>query len=312
MSGALAPEQVLHLLDYLTWFETPAQDRWCEAAEYIGRRVDHLPAPSAQACHATASAFRPGRLYRAKYDLLTVLHPDDWLAFMNMGYAGTRSPMSDDQAPERRIRSLAAGLYRRAIGEVPMTGAEVLEVGCGRGGGAALVADGYPVRSVTAVDFSLRSVEFCTHVHRRAPVSFVCADACRLPFPDRRFDRVLTVETTHCLTRPQSFWDEARRVLRPGGLVVLADEWPADRVEELDAQVEAAGLRVLERQDITDGVLRSLDQLPRHVDALLSALPEGPVRRMYRRFYRQRVGGDSANLYRSGRFVYLRVLAGRP
>ncbi|MEU2630101.1 hypothetical protein, partial [Kitasatospora sp. NPDC007106] len=72
----------------------------------------------------------------------------------------------------------------------------------------------------------------------------------------------------------------------------------------------AAGLCVEAVEDITAGVLRSLDRLPAEAARLLGTLDEGP-RAAYARFFADRVGRDSAGLYRSGRCVYLRLHARR-
>ncbi|HKZ42949.1 MAG TPA: class I SAM-dependent methyltransferase, partial [Candidatus Hodarchaeales archaeon] len=42
-----------------------------------------------------------------------------------------------------------------------------------------------------------------------------------LPFPDQSFDYVLSVEVIEHLAKPDQFLSEIRRVLRPGGIIVL-------------------------------------------------------------------------------------------
>ena len=53
------------------------------------------------------------------------------------------------------------------------------------------------------------------------PGTDVIGDAQTLPFQSNSFDCLLASEVLEHLANPQSFVDEARRVLRPGGLVVL-------------------------------------------------------------------------------------------
>ncbi len=49
------------------------------------------------------------------------------------------------------------------------------------------------------------------------------ADAQALPFRDSSFDNIVAVDVLHHLERPQRFFSEAARVLRPGGRIVLVE-----------------------------------------------------------------------------------------
>jgi len=54
-------------------------------------------------------------------------------------------------------------------------------------------------------------------------------DAEDLPFRDRSFDVVILFEALYYLPRPERFFSEARRVLRPGGQLLISTvncEWP--------------------------------------------------------------------------------------
>ncbi|WP_448509367.1 class I SAM-dependent methyltransferase [Immundisolibacter sp.] len=44
----------------------------------------------------------------------------------------------------------------------------------------------------------------------------------RLPWPDGRFDAALNALSVQYLTRPQEVYDEVARVLRPGGIAIIA------------------------------------------------------------------------------------------
>jgi len=94
----------------------------------------------------------------------------------------------------------------------------VLEVGCGPGRFAALLASlGY---RVTAVDpFSFPEWDI---IKKRTAVSFmdqVRAEA--LPFESASFDHVTCIATLHYVANPAAALDEMRRVIRPGGRLVI-------------------------------------------------------------------------------------------
>ena len=58
-----------------------------------------------------------------------------------------------------------------------------------------------------------------------APWNDVAADGLRLPFRSDSFDTILGVDVLHHLARPRMFFEEAARVLAPGGCVAMAEPW---------------------------------------------------------------------------------------
>jgi SAM-dependent methyltransferase len=105
----------------------------------------------------------------------------------------------------RRVRDHV----RRRVG--PLTGRDVLEVGCGEGHMFA----GTGTRPVQ-MDVSMTRL-------RRAPGArwLICADAYALPFRAESFRMVLLAAILEHTREPWRILAEARRVLKPGGTVVI-------------------------------------------------------------------------------------------
>lgn len=194
-------------------------------------------------------------------------------AFMNYGYApldGSDANLGAELAshPDR----FGLQLYDKVAGAVDLSGMEVLEVGCGRGGGAAFVFERLGPRTVTGIDLAEKAIARCRADYQRPGLAFVAGDAENLPFPDASFDVVLNVESSHCYPDVRRFLDEAYRVLRPGGLLLLADVrhtvlpqgakdalMPQEDVAQLREQIGASRFRTQEEEeDITANVLRAL------------------------------------------------------
>jgi ubiquinone/menaquinone biosynthesis C-methylase UbiE len=98
-----------------------------------------------------------------------------------------------------------------------------LDVGCGNGAAALLVADTFGVRAV-GVDVDPEQIALArSAAGDRADVLFLTADATSLPFENGRFDIVATNKTTHHVTRWSSALAEMRRVLKLHGYLVYAD-----------------------------------------------------------------------------------------
>ena len=102
-------------------------------------------------------------------------------------------------------------------------GKTVLEVGSGRGGGAAFVAKYLRPKSMIGIDYADRSVRFCRRAYELPNLSFAPGDAEHMPFDDASFDVVLNVESSHCYPDMARFVAEAARVLRPAGRLLFAD-----------------------------------------------------------------------------------------
>ena len=119
-------------------------------------------------------------------------------------------------SPEREAR------YRWAAG---LAGSgRVLDAGCGRGVGTAILAE--RAREAIGVDLSPPAVEAAQRKHGDR-ARFEPADVRDLPFADGEFDVAVCFETLQRLENPETALDELRRVLRPDGLLLVSAPNPA-------------------------------------------------------------------------------------
>lgn len=87
-----------------------------------------------------------------------------------------------------------------------------LEVGCGRGAFQNMV------ENYTGIDIT-------ESVRRFHTKSFVQTSATSLPFEDNHFDAIWSYAVLEHIPNPELALTEMRRVLRPGGLLLLAPAW---------------------------------------------------------------------------------------
>ena len=104
----------------------------------------------------------------------------------------------------------------------PEPGQRWLEAACGPGVVARALA---PLTGeVRGVDLTPRMIELAgreaAHLQN---VSFAVGDATHLPDPDGAYDGVIARFTIHHVPVPRRLVDELARVVKPGGVVVLAD-----------------------------------------------------------------------------------------
>lgn len=110
----------------------------------------------------------------------------------------------------------------RAFGDQPI---RVLDVGCGTGIFAAHLRAAFPKASIWGIDLvagmlSKGAARWRAHADRVLPVQ---ADSERLPFGDGAFDVVTCANSFHHYPDQQRAVCEMRRVLRPGGRLILVD-----------------------------------------------------------------------------------------
>lgn len=112
----------------------------------------------------------------------------------------------------------------------------VLEVACGTGSAGAQLVRALPDASYTGVDLSPFYIDVARE--RLGPsgqASFVVANAEALPLLGESFDAVFSVYLFHELPRNarRKVWSEMRRVLRPGGCLVIEDSLQPQDAGEL-------------------------------------------------------------------------------
>ena len=173
------------------------------------------------------------------------------------------------------MRDVAARLLR--LSGIAPTGT-MLDVGCGSGQTMAWFRSLYPGWETAGVDVAPEAVAAA----RRMGAAVSCASGLALPFGDRSVDLVITLDVVQHL--PLRGGDlaalaEIRRVLRPGGLLLLRTNAQATpRVEddiaanfhkyepaELEAKLHATGFEVMRLSRI-NGLL-GLAEIPRELRA---------------------------------------------
>ena len=102
-------------------------------------------------------------------------------------------------------------------------GTTVLDVGCGIGGSSRILAQDYGF-SVTGVTISPQQVKRAQELTPHGvDANFIVDDAMNLSFPDASFDVVWSVEAGPHMPDKAVFAQELLRVLKPGGVLVVAD-----------------------------------------------------------------------------------------
>jgi SAM-dependent methyltransferase len=174
--------------------------------------------------------------------------------------------------PDESLRAWAELIAACSPAPVP----DVLDVGAGTGMFAMALARWIVVRTVVAVEVSPAML---AHSVRHEKVRYVAADAAALPLAGARFDLALLSRVIHHLPDRRRAGVELKRVLRPGGAVlvrttvrerldsIVYEYWPELRAldtrrfpseAEIISDFTAAGLRATGVLSFRQPVQRSL------------------------------------------------------
>jgi MPBQ/MSBQ methyltransferase len=112
-------------------------------------------------------------------------------------------------------------LMERLCGFVPRDARRLLDAGCGLGAGTRWMADTFRDTSIVGINCSPAQLDRCRELAPGIP--FVTMDAAALEFEDESFDAIVSVEAAMHFETRRSFFEEAHRVLVPGGRLILSD-----------------------------------------------------------------------------------------
>jgi phthiocerol/phenolphthiocerol synthesis type-I polyketide synthase E len=180
--------------------------------------------------------------------------------FLNYGYVSLgEGDEARFEVPAQVFNRNSVRLAFELIGSTQLNDRKVLDVGCGRGGTVALLAETFGA-TATGVDLSPEAIAFCRTTHGHA-TQFEVGDAEHLPVDDGSFEVVTNMESSHTYPNLRAFFTEVRRVLANRGVFLYTDLLPVQRWAEVRMLLESLGLHAENERDITANVLASCDDV---------------------------------------------------
>lgn len=240
----------------------------------------------------------------------------DW-TLMNYGYAPLAGEAFASPVPIAAEESYNLNLYWRIATSgrngTALDGLSVLEIGSGRGGGAAFIAQHLRPAQLVGADIAPSATALAAARYAAIDnLHFKTDDAEALALNTASFDIVINIESIHCYAQPERFLAEVARVLKPGGELLFAGF--AARGHAYDRLIEAfnsSALRLERLDDITANIAAALDADEARKRAFLDKNVRGALKSFALGAYAMQ-GSPMRTALDAGATVYIAALLTKP
>lgn len=134
----------------------------------------------------------------------------------------------------------------------PSTHLKVLDAGTGTARIPIIIAQARSQWKITGIDLAESMLELgrknVIAAGLAEKIRLETVDAKQMPYDDNSFDVVISNSLVHHLPNPLSFLSEVKRVILPGGAVLIRDLLRPKTVEEMNAMVKEVGAEYDEHQ----------------------------------------------------------------
>ena len=230
--------------------------------------------------------------YKLWYGYLSLIDKNADIIFMNYGYSKDNYKIELEETDEKNRYSIQ--LYHLVATGADIEGKDILEVGCGRGGGLSYINRYLKPNFATGVDLNKKAINFCNKNYSTERIKFLQANAQKLNFQENSFDIIINVESSHRYSRVDLFMDEVYRILKPGGFFLFADFGDNMEIEKLKTQFVKSNLKIVKSENITDNVIEALSLSAPDREKLIREILPKFLQNMGRSFAAMR--GTSTNI----------------
>jgi SAM-dependent methyltransferase len=164
-----------------------------------------------------------------EWESITNKQPDE--AFLHLGHWEHPPLVSSPEELRKGQRTLNARLLSMANIHNKL---RVLDIGCGLGATLAGLMTQFQELDLIGVNCDPQQLRIA---ERWQPpigtnLQWLLADGCSVPLADHSVDRVLVIEALFHFSSRKLFFQEAFRLLRPGGILVVSDFVPSPDLQE--------------------------------------------------------------------------------
>jgi ubiquinone/menaquinone biosynthesis C-methylase UbiE len=112
--------------------------------------------------------------------------------------------------------------FRNVSQLVEKTKGDILDIGCADGTFTKIIFDKAKPRKIIGIDIVKSSIDYARKKFKKnKKMKFLLADGLNLPFGANSFEAVFALEVVEHCSSPQKLFSEAKRVLKPGGYLIV-------------------------------------------------------------------------------------------
>ncbi|MFH2094736.1 MAG: class I SAM-dependent methyltransferase [Bacteroidota bacterium] len=241
------------------------------------------------------------KMFRIWYWYVNKIDRNAEILFMNFGYSSKDRDiqMSDHDSPDR----YSVQLYRHLADEADLRDKDIVEIGCGRGGGLSYIARNFSPLSAKGIDLDRQAVSFCNSHYTEKGISFMQGDAQNLKLENNCCDIVLNVESSHRYPDMGKFLGEVSRILRKDGYFLFTDFRYDYEMEEMKKDLQQSGMEIVKERFINKEVVAALELDDERKRTLVKKLAPKFLHKTALNFGGT-IGSKTYNQFASGEYLY--------
>jgi len=240
-------------------------------------------------------------LFRIWYWYVNKVDKNAEILFMNYGYSDKDQeiPMDEQNEPNR----YSIQLYHHLANATEIKNKDIVEIGCGRGGGLSYITKNFSPASAKGVDLDKQAVSFCNRHYTLDGLLFLQGHAQNLSLENNTCDVVINVESSHRYPDMAAFLGEVSRILRPNGYFLFTDFRYDYEIEGMKKELELSGMSVLKERFINQEVVAALELDDERKRKLIKKLTPKFLHKIALNFAGT-IGSETYNQFASRKYIY--------
>lgn len=149
-------------------------------------------------------------------------------------------------------------MYLRMLDNIDTHSKNILDIGCGRGGGTVVYREYFKFKKIVGIDINIDFINFCNEKHK--DIEFEVMDINNISFSDNSFDIVTAIESLYYCKDQIKLFDKINKIIKDDGYFILADS-----ASVIDFDTINNAFNDVKKIDITENIIDSCKEIIKNV-----------------------------------------------